>query len=92
MMPDPRASCACVWVAGMVNALVDGPKVVMAKPFGPRDGGTDLFESDVQAKFAGIGLTGLFLDDWNTYHRMEGEIHCGTNGKRSPPANVKWWE
>ncbi|MEW5818431.1 MAG: protein-arginine deiminase family protein [Spirochaetota bacterium] len=33
----------------------------------------------------------IFIDDWNTYHNEEGEIHCGTNVKRTPPG-VKWWE
>jgi len=32
-----------------------------------------------------------FIDDWNEYHCYYGEIHCGTNVKRTPPT-VNWWE
>jgi len=78
----------------MVNMLVVSPWVFVAKPFGPRDGQRDVFENYVSAEFAdklpGTGVR--FLDDWNTYHRWAGEIHCGTNAKRTPPPDVKWWE
>ena len=74
--------------------LVVSPWVFVPEPFGPRDAEGDVFEDYVRYEF-GEGLPGtgvIFLDDWNAYHRMRGEIHCGTNAKRSPPANVKWWE
>ena len=74
--------------------MVVSPWVFVPKPFGPRDGQGDVFENYVSGEFAdklpGAGV--IFLDDWNTYHRMEGEIHCGTNAKRTPPPDVKWWE
>ena len=31
-----------------------------------------------------------YVDDWDTYHLMQGEVHCGSNTRRSPP-NV-WWK
>jgi len=38
------------------------------------------------------GLVPHFLDDWNDYHLMEGEVHCGTNILRTPRADLFWWE
>ena len=32
----------------------------------------------------------VFLDDWYDYHLMLGEVHCGTNVKRTAPRT--WWE
>ena len=32
-----------------------------------------------------------YVDDWDTYHLMQGEVHCGSNTRRSPP-NVTWWK
>jgi protein-arginine deiminase len=30
-----------------------------------------------------------FLDDWELYHMGLGEVHCGTNVKRT--ASQAWW-
>jgi protein-arginine deiminase len=79
---------ACV--PGMVNLLVDGATLVLAKPFGPRDGFGDVFEQDVQTNLGGFSLR--LLGDWNRYQVKLGEVHCGTNAKRTPPSNVEWWE
>jgi hypothetical protein len=32
----------------------------------------------------------VFIDDWDLYHGMEGETHCGTNSKRRIPG-TPWW-
>jgi protein-arginine deiminase len=53
----------------------------MADPFGPNEGG-DVLAGDV---------SGTLVDDWDTYHRYRGEVHCGTNAKRAIPA-TSWWE
>jgi len=31
----------------------------------------------------------IFVDDWNDYHLMLGEVHCGTNVIRNQPK--AWW-
>ena len=78
----------------MVNMLVVSPWVFVPKPFGPRDAEGDVFEDYVsdrfEQEFPGIGVR--FLDDWTPYHIGHGEVHCGTNAKRTPPPDVKWWE
>ncbi len=35
-------------------------------------------------------LTPHWLDDWDVYHMMLGEVHCGSNTVRAP--NDNWWE
>ncbi|MBN2800304.1 MAG: hypothetical protein JXX28_14280 [Deltaproteobacteria bacterium] len=30
-----------------------------------------------------------YLDDWDVYHEMMGEVHCGTNIRRAPAGD--WW-
>ena len=65
--------------------------LVIPKPFGPMQGTACQFEADIAAAFAGnAGATLHFVDCFLTYHRMAGEIHCGTNSKRIPPAR-NWW-
>ena len=38
------------------------------------------------------GLELHFLDNWETYHLMWGEVHCGTNILRTPRSDLYWWE
>ncbi|MBU1472397.1 protein-arginine deiminase domain-containing protein, partial [Patescibacteria group bacterium] len=76
---------------GMVNMLVIGNRAIIAKPFGPLEYGVDIFEDYVESVLGPIGISVNFVDDWDTYHRMEGEIHCGTNVKRTPHI-TNWWE
>ena len=83
--------------AGMVNCLVFGPpanKLIMPKPFGPKDKtGKDAFAENTQNTLRSkCGLSVSFVDDWIPYHILMGEIHCGTNVKRSPPGFFSdWW-
>lgn len=32
-----------------------------------------------------------FIDDWYSYHLQRGEVHCGTNVRRTPE-HTDWWE
>jgi protein-arginine deiminase len=34
-------------------------------------------------------LTPYWLDDWASYHLMWGEVHCGSNTRRTPIG--QWW-
>ena len=55
----------------------------------------DLFEAYAAVKLRNLGLTVHFVDDWDTYHAQDGEIHCGTNSLRTPPELTgsarRWW-
>ncbi len=36
------------------------------------------------------GVEAHWLDDWSTYHAAWGEVHCGSNTRRTPGGS--WWE
>ena len=38
-----------------------------------------------------LGLPVEYVDDWVLYHMQTGEVHCGSNDKRSIPSNL-WWQ
>jgi hypothetical protein len=55
----------------------------------------DVFEAYIAARFQGMGLTPIFVDDWDQCHIRGGEVHCGTNERRRPtdvPPDHKWWK
>jgi hypothetical protein len=77
---------------GVVNSLIADNVIVVPKPFGPRNNaGLDVFEEQVISTLAGSNLSVEFVDDWD-YHKLFGEIHCGTNVLRKPsPSDIPWW-
>jgi outer membrane protein OmpA-like peptidoglycan-associated protein len=88
------------FMPGMVNMLVitrpnfANTRLVIPKPFGPVLGGVDQLEKDVLDKLTPLGYAASqikFVDDFDTYHVADGEIHCGTNSKREPH-KIPWWE
>ncbi|XP_072281544.1 protein-arginine deiminase type-1-like [Pyxicephalus adspersus] len=74
----------------MVNMLVLGNNLGIPKPFGPKINGMCCLEEKVRSLLEPLGLTCYFLDDFDTYHKYLGEIHCGTNVVRKP-FSFKWW-
>lgn len=87
----PGETAALAYFPDMVNHLVIGEVSVVPKPYGPVVNGTaDPLE---QAFIDAVpSRTVRFIDDWLAYHEMSGEVHCGTNARRKPPAEVRWWE
>ncbi|TVQ09091.1 MAG: protein-arginine deiminase [Leptolyngbya sp. DLM2.Bin27] len=75
----------------MVNMLVLNQHLAIPKPFGPRVNDQCHFETYVRGVLNPLGLVCHFIDDWDTYFRKGGEIHCGTNTSRQP-YRQKWWE
>lgn len=61
-------------------------------PHGPLIDGQDIFKVQFEEAFAKQGITVHWIEDWDLYHRLSGEVHCGTNTKRKIPENVRWWE
>jgi protein-arginine deiminase len=87
---------------GRVAALIPGMvNLIVAKP----DNTTHLFTADpffrstqnqandpIISAFRSLMPAGMelhFLDNWDVYHMGLGEVHCGTNVRRTPAAN--WW-
>jgi len=90
---DPPSTKAMALTANLVNLLaVKNYHLIVPKPYGPNDGGTDEFEEYVLDQLNPIGLTVHFIDDWDWYHIFYGEVHCGTNARRFPDPTVHWWE
>jgi protein-arginine deiminase len=74
----------------MVNLLVLNQHLAIPKPFGPRINHQCHFEAYVEEVLTPLGLVCHFIDDWDTYFRKGGEIHCGTNTSRQP-FDQNWW-
>ncbi len=88
---DPYVGSVAAYTAGAVNCIVVRPNVIVAKQHGPEQAAQDLFELDITNKLAALGLTAYFVEDWSSYHVNLGEVHCGSNVLRTPPATPKWW-
>jgi Protein-arginine deiminase (PAD) len=77
---------AVAFTPGLANCQPVGSSVYFPKPFGVFDKtGADLFEQSVNSVVSGA----VFVDDWDNYHLLEGEVHCGSSVQRTPPAD--WW-
>ncbi|XP_051844373.1 protein-arginine deiminase type-1-like isoform X2 [Antechinus flavipes] len=74
----------------MVNMIVLGKFLGIPKPFGPLINGRCCLEQKVQDLLHPLGLKCTFIDDYQSYHVLMGEIHCGTNVRRKP-FSFKWW-
>lgn len=77
---------------GSVNLLHVNGHLLLPDPFGPRIGGKDPFREDLDERLGNLGLTTHYVDDWDLYHRNNGEVHCATNVLRAVPPNDAWWE
>lgn len=69
--------------------------IVFPKPFMPEgtgsSAGKDVFEAAVEHVLDnGTTPRVKFADDWDRFHRQDGEVHCGTNAKRIH-FTMPWW-
>lgn len=77
---------------GMVNGIyLDDKNFAAPDPHGPSIEGKDIFKSAMETALAPLGITVHWVEDWDTYHRQLGEVHCGSNATRKVP-DSKWWE
>jgi protein-arginine deiminase len=84
---EPRTAA---FFPDLINHLVIGNVSVVPRPYGPRVDGEDAFEQAFRDALP--DRDARFVDDWYAYHEQLGEVHCGTNTRRSPPTDVHWWE
>jgi hypothetical protein len=78
---------AVAFTPGLANVQQINGNLYFARQFGPKNAaGADIFESNVRTNFANA----LFVDDWDLYHRLSGEVHCGSYVKLRIPG-VNWW-
>lgn len=73
----------------MVNHLVHKDLSIVPKPYGPLVDGKCAFEKAFEDALQGRRVK--FIDDWDSYHELSGEVHCGTNALRTPFTVSRWW-
>jgi protein-arginine deiminase len=77
---------------GMVNGIyVSDTHFAAPDPHGPEIEGKDIFKQAMESALTPLGITVHWVEDWDTYHRQLGEVHCGSNATRKVP-DTKWWE
>nr|XP_020460072.1 protein-arginine deiminase type-2 isoform X2 [Monopterus albus] len=74
----------------MVNMIVLGKNLGIPKPFGPKVNGSCALEAEMCSLMGRLGLNCAFIDDFASYHKQLGEVHCGSNVRRKP-FDFKWW-
>uniref|UniRef100_A0A3P9M6D8 protein-arginine deiminase n=1 Tax=Oryzias latipes TaxID=8090 RepID=A0A3P9M6D8_ORYLA len=74
----------------MVNMIVLGKNLGIPKPFGPKVNGRCALETEMCFLMEGLGLNCTFIDDYYSYHKNLGEVHCGSNVRRKP-FRFQWW-
>jgi hypothetical protein len=57
----------------------------------------DVLEGYMRSVLEELGNKVHFIDAFECYHAMSGEVHCGTNAKRTPPELSptfldRWWD
>jgi len=87
-----RVAALIPGMANLIVANVDGQTthVFTADPFfrSTTNQATDPMINAFKAA-SSPSLQWHFIDDWDTYHLGLGEVHCGTNVRRTPTAS--WW-
>ncbi|XP_055016073.1 protein-arginine deiminase type-2 isoform X2 [Boleophthalmus pectinirostris] len=81
---------AAAYYPDMVNLIVLGRNLGIPKPFGPQVNGVCALEQEMVSLMGNLGLTCTFIDDFASYHKLLGEVHCGSNVRRAP-FDFKWW-
>ncbi|MDP2307012.1 MAG: protein-arginine deiminase family protein [Pseudomonadota bacterium] len=86
---------ALALIPATVNLVVadmgSGPELFLPDPFlrtDVADQSTDPFIAEV-ASLLPSSLSLNWLDDWDWYHMAWGEVHCGSNTRRTPIRD--WW-
>ena len=73
-----------------IHTSGSGLQVVFPDPFGPESGNP---VDDIYKKALGsiMGRGAIFADDWDLYHRLDGEVHCATAVHRKL-LKPEWWK
>lgn len=83
---------AVAYQPGTVNGIVLANKHFGAPELhGPVIGGSDIMKAQAEAALGTLGFAVDWIENWNLYHRLSGEVHCGSNTARKIP-EARWWE
>ena len=89
---EEQSGYSVAYQPGTVNGiLISRTGFGAPKPYGPVVNGKDVFEAQVTEALQPLGIKAYFIEDWNLYHRLLGEVHCGSNVTRAIPT-ARWWE
>jgi protein-arginine deiminase len=90
---EPVSGFSVAYQPGTVNGIyLSDTDFGVPTPHGPTIDGKDPFEEQLTQEFGKHGITVHFIEDWDLYHRLLGEVHCGSNTKRALPENASWWQ
>lgn len=76
---------------GMVNGISLGDVFGAPDPHGPSINGEDPFKEAFVGAVQPHGIDVRWVEDWDMYHRLDGEVHCGSNTRRAVLPSAKWW-
>jgi protein-arginine deiminase len=77
---------------GIVNGIyISNTRFAAPEPHGPLVGGRDIFKEAFEGPMSEVGIAVDWVEDWDAYHRVLGEVHCGSNATRAIP-DARWWE
>jgi protein-arginine deiminase len=89
----PTSGYSIAYQPGTVNGIyLSDTDFGAPAPHGPVIDGKDIFQAQMEDAFGKVGVTVRWIEDWDLYHRLSGEVHCGTNTRRAVPEGEKWWE
>jgi protein-arginine deiminase len=78
-------------IPNCINSLIINGHAVVPDPLGPLVNGEDAFARVISSALSAHGIQVHFLDVWETFHWLGGEIHCGTNTVRRI-SEPMWWK
>jgi len=77
---------------GTVNGLSFANNGFAApEPHGPVINGKDIFKTQLEGALSSVGVTVVWVEDWDLYHALAGEVHCASNSRRDVPDTETWW-
>jgi protein-arginine deiminase len=86
------SSKSVAYLPGTVNGIAISDKVFFApEPHGPVIAGKDIFKAAFEASMTTWGITVYWVEDWDLFHALDGEIHCATNADRVVGPGETWW-
>lgn len=88
---QPSYGYSLAYQPGTVNGLsLRENAFAPPDPHGPVIGGKDIMKTQLEEALGAVGIDVVWVEDWNLYHRLAGEVHCGTNTLRAV-GDATWW-
>ena len=89
---ESEMGAAVAWDPGTVNGIVLGNRFAAPKAHSAIVEGKDIVQKAFEDALVPRGMVVDWVEDWDTYHINLGEVHCGSNVRRTPPAKPFWMQ